>query len=418
LNAKRILVVGNHTCGNRGDSAILRGLIEALQSVLPGSELTMTSRYPISSEYLLGRPFVPDRLYDFHRHAGAGLLGKIKAAAARKGLPRLLSLAMRSDSLESLGRLLPRHYRAYLEWVKQFDLVVQVGGSFFVDLYGATQFEHALLAILARRPLFMLGHSVGPFEDPAMRHLAADVFARVDALVLREKISAGLLASAGIDVPHLIQGADTAWLVKPPLGGAAVRSPVRDGRPVIAMTLRNLSPFDRRLGVSQADFECVMAKHMNALIAEGFQILAVSTCTGIDSYANDDRMCALRVQKQIERKEYFSVLMDEVNDVELGQLLQGCEFVIGTRLHSAIIAMNFGVVAMALNYEHKSQGIMEQLGMPELACSIAEVWTESFVPRILGCLESREVLRNRVASAVERERALAQQAITLALTRT
>lgn len=33
----------------------------------------------------------------------------------------------------------------------------------FVDLYGVPQFEHALCTFMAKKPLFMIGHSVGPF---------------------------------------------------------------------------------------------------------------------------------------------------------------------------------------------------------------------------------------------------------------
>jgi len=46
----RILIVGNHTCGNRGDCAILRGLLDCLEDALPGCRIDATSRFPVSSE--------------------------------------------------------------------------------------------------------------------------------------------------------------------------------------------------------------------------------------------------------------------------------------------------------------------------------------------------------------------------------
>lgn len=45
-----------------------------------------------------------------------------------------------------------------------YDAIIEVGGSFFVDLYGVPQFEHALCTFMAKKPLFMIGHSVGPFQ--------------------------------------------------------------------------------------------------------------------------------------------------------------------------------------------------------------------------------------------------------------
>ena len=32
----KLLILGNHTCGNRGDSAILRGLLDAINTLKPG----------------------------------------------------------------------------------------------------------------------------------------------------------------------------------------------------------------------------------------------------------------------------------------------------------------------------------------------------------------------------------------------
>ncbi len=44
--------------------------------------------------------------------------------------------------------------------------------------------------------------------------------------------------------------------------------------------------------------------------------------------------------------------MDELNDVEIKDPPPRVP-TIGTRLHSAIISMNFGTPAIAINYEHK-----------------------------------------------------------------
>ncbi len=45
----KLLILGNHTCGNRGDSAILRGLLDAINILNPHAEVDVMSRYPVSS---------------------------------------------------------------------------------------------------------------------------------------------------------------------------------------------------------------------------------------------------------------------------------------------------------------------------------------------------------------------------------
>lgn len=46
----KILIIGNHSCGNRGDGAIIRGLIEELEQQLPNIGLDLVSRFPVSSD--------------------------------------------------------------------------------------------------------------------------------------------------------------------------------------------------------------------------------------------------------------------------------------------------------------------------------------------------------------------------------
>ncbi len=59
----KLLILGNHTCGNRGDSAILRGLLDAIHALNPDAEVDVMSRYPVSSSWLLNRPVMGDPLY-------------------------------------------------------------------------------------------------------------------------------------------------------------------------------------------------------------------------------------------------------------------------------------------------------------------------------------------------------------------
>jgi colanic acid/amylovoran biosynthesis protein len=96
--------------------------------------------------------------------------------------------------------------------------------------------------------------------------------------------------------------------------------------------------------------------------------------------------------------------MDELNDLEMGKLLGACDLTVGTRLHSAIISMNFGTPAIAINYEHKSAGIMQQLGMPEMAIDIRHLLDGSLESMVADALGSLPAINERLAVAVKAER--------------
>ncbi|SEN21138.1 colanic acid/amylovoran biosynthesis protein [Luteibacter sp. UNCMF331Sha3.1] len=404
----RILIIGNHTCGNRGDCAILRGLLQCLEDASPHSHIDVTSRFPVSSSWLLGRKLLPDTLNAYYHEAGKKRFGSLRARALRRIVPRALFGHLRRRWWSRFVPL-PRRHRDYVAALRSYDLVIQVGGSFFVDLYGPTQYDQSICAMLADRPVYMIGHSVGPFDHAFFRTMSQDIMARVNALALREEVSVRHMVASGIPQDKVRWAADTAWLVD---AGAPVS--VDTARPTVAVTFRELAPFDKRLGVTQAQYETAFAALLDDVIDAGYRVAAFSTCTAIDGYPKDDRMIALKVKARLRRPDAFHVEMDELNDVELGQRLGACVLTIATRLHSAIISMNFGTPAVALNYEHKSEGVMKRLGVDELAMPVPALLDGSLRDKVLALLAD-EALRPRVAAAVVREKAFAREAVLATL---
>jgi colanic acid/amylovoran biosynthesis protein len=406
----KLLILGNHTCGNRGDSAILRGLLDAIARIEPQAEVDVMSRYPVSSSWLLNRPVMGDPLYSQMKahNTAAGLVGRVKKILRRRYQHQVL-LSRVTDSGKLRNIAIAQGFTDFVRLLSNYDAIVQVGGSFFVDLYGAPQFEHALCTFMAKKPLYMIGHSVGPFQDPQFNQLANYAFGHCEALILRESVSLDLMKQSDITTAKVEQGVDTAWLVEDDenfVPSYAVRHwlEVAGKQKTVAITLRELAPFDKRLGTTQQAYEQAFADVVNRVIDAGWQVIALSTCTGIDSYNKDDRMVALNLRKHISDSSRYHVVMDELNDLEMGKILAACDLTVGTRLHSAIISMNFGTPAIAINYEHKSAGIMKQLGMPEMAVDIRHLLDGSLASMAADTLGQLPALNQRLATAVAEER--------------
>ncbi|MGK9172884.1 colanic acid biosynthesis pyruvyl transferase WcaK [Yokenella regensburgei] len=406
----KLLILGNHTCGNRGDSAILRGLLDAIARIEPQADVDVMSRYPVSSSWLLNRPVMGDPLYSQMKahNTAAGLVGRVKKILRRRYQHQVL-LSRVTDSGKLRNIAIAQGFTDFVRLLANYDAIVQVGGSFFVDLYGAPQFEHALCTFMAKKPLYMIGHSVGPFQDPQFNQLANYAFGHCEALILRESVSLDLMKKSDITTAKVEQGVDTAWLVEDDedfTPSYAVRHwlEVAGRQKTVAITLRELAPFDKRLGTTQQAYEAAFANVVNRVIDAGWQVIALSTCTGIDSYNKDDRMVALNLRQHISDPSRYHVVMDELNDLEMGKILAACDLTVGTRLHSAIISMNFGTPAIAINYEHKSAGIMKQLGMPEMAVDIRHLLDGSLAAMTADTLGQLPALNQRLATAVAAER--------------
>ncbi|WP_318388624.1 colanic acid biosynthesis pyruvyl transferase WcaK [Enterobacter sp.] len=407
----KLLILGNHTCGNRGDSAILRGLLDAITTLSPDAEVDVMSRYPVSSSWLLNRPVMGDPLFSQMKqhNTAAGLVGRVKKVLRRRYQHQVL-LSRVTDSGRLRNIAIAQGFTDFVRLLAGYDAIIQVGGSFFVDLYGVPQFEHALCTFMAKKPLYMIGHSVGPFQDAQFNQLANYVFGHCDALILRERVSLDLMKHSQINTDKVEQGVDTAWLVDHHHDDFKASYAVQHWLDVaakqktVAITLRELAPFDKRLGTTQQAYEKAFAEVVNRVLDAGYQVLALSTCTGIDSYNKDDRMVALNLRGLVNDPLRFHVVMDELNDLEMGKIFAACDLTVGTRLHSAIISMNFGTPAIAINYEHKSAGIMQQLGMPEMAIDIRHLLDGSLTSMVADTLGQLPAINTRLATAVAAER--------------
>lgn len=400
----KLLLVGNHTCGNRGDAAILRGLLDTIRNIDNSIEIDVISRYSKSSEYLLGEVIMQDPLFNKTSKAKSGAVSTIIDKIKNKCLPLVLI-----SHIEKKGFLrifpLPQSITNFVDDLKNYDAIIQVGGSFFVDLYGVSQFEHILCSLLANKKIYLIGHSVGPFEGKNFNRVAKYSFSHVDIVQLREKVSHDIMVKYGFDMQNVLSSVDTAFLVDTTPDNTdnymiQYWSRLLAEKKTIAITVRKLAPFDKRLGVTQQQYETAFASVIDYLTSLGYQVVAFSTCTGIESYNNDDRIIGLSIKDLVKDKENFHVVMDELNDLQLGHLFQQCLLTIGTRLHSAIISMNFGTPAIAFNYEHKSRGVMNELDMDYLSSDINELITGNVIDKVKyvldNCDDVKESLEQRI----------------------
>lgn len=402
-----ILILGNHSCSNRGDAAILRGLVELLTEQYPKAKVTATTRYLNAARYIIDHvDFVEDTLFK-SQFNGNRLVKAIKVRVFNK-------INLNKLANKKYHFLATKQHREFSQQVTQYDLIIQVGGSFFVDLYGEKQYEAPLIAKSHGVPYIMAGHSIGPFQTEFSKKLARTCFNNTP-LLLREHISAQHLIDLDCGCPQVIQSADTAWLVPTKICKLPEELIKYTKKPTIAFTLRDLKPFDERLGISQETFENSIIELCNYLENLGYQILFASTCTGLDSYHKDDRMIALRVQQKLNKPSNAIVVMDELNDTELGSLFRLCQLTIGTRLHSAIISKNFGTPAFAISYEHKSTGILGQMGLESFSIDIHHIDSKPTKAKVVAVLDDLEYTRQLVSIKVNHEKELARQSIIKAI---
>jgi polysaccharide pyruvyl transferase WcaK-like protein len=249
------------------------------------------------------------------------------------------------------------------------DAVVFAGGTVFKTLAPSTgRHPHALLArgvALARgarllgRPVALVGVGAGQLPDRRARLLARTLATSADMLVLRDEVSAQILAGAGVPQP-MRMGADAAWT----LFAQAVREPAGE-RPVRGPLVVTLS---RHAGGSQhvptlatGIAELIASRNdIDGVVLEPWQIGGPEH--GDDLELAGELQRALRVAARTD----VAIAPPPESVRAASSSYRRARVVLGQRFHSLVAAAAAGTPFVAFAHEAKCAALADRLAQPSL----------------------------------------------------
>jgi colanic acid/amylovoran biosynthesis protein len=388
---------------NRGDAAIAIGTAGLLRARYPGCHIRFASVLSDQSGMrhvrtaLPGADVVPPLVSEMP--TGSGWRDHLALAG--------WSLRVVLLAVMTLTGHVPRRLAAA---IGDADAVVLVGGSNLFDTgtgFGVSSvrlLQFALPGFAAEamdRQVWVLGHTLGPFESRIGRRTAARLLRRADHVVLREEFSMPVARSLGAG--HPVVAADMAFAVDPDLSPRVARVLVTAGLcpgGFAVLTVRH-SPY----GGAATDDRLVaeLAATARGLIADGVVAkVAVVVHTSGPTPVEDDRMMSARVVDAASTGGQDDVVLvdADLSPAELAALYGEARLVIGERLHSVILALRAGTPAFAISYfTTKAPGVMAACGLPDMQCAVADVTSARLreSARRLCQPEVRGLVRARVA---------------------
>jgi colanic acid/amylovoran biosynthesis protein len=395
----RILILNTCSTLNRGDAAIVLGQIRLLQKTCPGADVALTSKTPA-----LDRAF-----YD---PLGVEVLPPfISALSSYRGAGRKLSEGARA--LVAVG-----DKRRLLQSLRQADLVLSCGGGYFYSyrglLPGTTFWQnvvHAYLAAALHKPLLFLPQSFGPFASPLARRGVRHLLERGSVLHVfaREEISYHLLRDM---VGQAVQARlslcpDMAfYLAADGLGPTTRDEEPGAARPTLVMNLRPWAfpeardPAARREGYMQA----MLAAADHFVRRYRGQVVVVPQALGPDPAEDDRGIC----EEFCRRARTLPAAAQAVQYREPGTsslteylaLLAGARLLVGTRLHSCILALLSGVPALSVGYQYKSQGTLDLLGLGCLNLDIQDLEADRLLALVEATMDRHRELRQEISQRV------------------
>ncbi|MCL6451769.1 MAG: polysaccharide pyruvyl transferase CsaB [Acetobacteraceae bacterium] len=357
----RVVLSGYYGFHNAGDEAMLRAILDALESRIPRLSVTVLSADP------------------FHTR--------------------------REHGVDAIGRMdLARIYSR----LRQADLFISGGGSLLQDVTSDRTLAYYLgLLSLARslgRRTMVYGQGIGPLRSTVGRALARWVLDRVGLITVRDEASVQELVGLGVTRPRVVLAADPVLGLNLPRGpeeGARILAEEgvgADGRPLVGVALR---PWPNARG-----FERVLAAAVDHL-TQALGVEAVFLCLQLPQ----DLEVSKRVAALLRRPA--RVLHRRYGPHQIMSILSRLELVVGVRLHALVFAAMMNVPFLGLAYDPKIDGFLHSLGM-EPAASLESLRLEDLLFRLEQAWRGRAALRRRLKAAVPGLRALSLKSADLA----
>lgn len=395
----RILIANVYSYKNKGDAAIVISLLREARRVFPGADVMVQTADALHDEGKYDAPITHSLLWT--------LLSRVRSRPMPLRLwvltRGLLGLYAYLGLYQLFGRaplfVVPKNLWPFITENSQADLVIACGGGYLRTQ--SSSLEDWLLLkvtclnfVAAKRlgkPVFLYSQSIGPVHGARQLRMLRRALNQVDLIEPREDVSVKFLKSLNLTTP-IIPTADPALL----LGGTgrfpAGVATLHEGRLHVGLTVRKWFKTDHEL----ENYVESVAQTLDYLIeqynAEIFYIPQVIA----ENFGDDDRVIARRVWDNVRNQARFTVIEADLHPFEMIGFCAQLDMFIGTRMHSNIFALVNHVPVVAIEYEHKTRGIMRGLGLEPLTIDIRDVTFPALRERVDTLLADRQPYQNLI----------------------
>lgn len=401
---RNIVISHVYSSDNKGDAALTAVLIKDVKRVFPGARLTILKLDAVHKTGVFeGVPEQPAFMhFALNKYNNAAL----KFLYVIFMIPATLLWAWWFRVTGGRGYL-PGHLRGVADIYIKADLIIGVGGGYLRSRAGlANRFNvplllHPLLFTeLLGRPTVLYAQSIGPFVNGYELAIVAAVLRRMALIILREDISVKLLKKMGV-TKNVVRSIDSGFLLRTAIvANVRQRYKIPTRALLVGVTVRDWLQGDAQKAYEQA----VAAALDNMVRRHKARIVFIPQVTA--TKGDDDRTTSRRVHKLMRHAAAATVIGDELDHYQIKAIYNELDVLLGTRFHSVIFSLTSYVPVLAIEYEHKTSGIMHDLGLDKWVIKIelasARALTKGLQALVVEQKQYRIHLKQHVPPYVER----------------
>lgn len=376
----KILISHVYSSNNNGDAAILSAQIAELRRVFDDPEINISIIDQVPKGHTFDGANVSRALMFGAVTPGRNKLHKLLYAAVM--VPgTLLWAATRRMIHVSLP--LPGVWREPIQTLETSNIQVCVGGGYLRSKQDFTStiilllLAHQIwLARMLKKPVYLYAQSFGPYPTRLQRLIARNAIQSASFVLVREAKSERLLDELTIDKSKIVKVPDSAFLFSAKPNNAIRRMVRPDGSKdiVVGITVRNW--LDEK---QQLDYESAVAMLIRHITSKPNHTVVVIPQVTSSAQHDDDREAGARIARLIGDNRHAIFLEQRFSPSEILSIYASLDYLVGTRFHSVIFALLSRVPAVAIEYEHKTSGIMQDLGLERWVIPIESASAQSLI---------------------------------------
>ncbi|HVZ11522.1 MAG TPA: polysaccharide pyruvyl transferase family protein [Patescibacteria group bacterium] len=368
-----ILITHAYTKDNKGDAAILSVLLMQLKSAFPKSQIKISTFDNVADNPTFeGYKNISSFLYLTYVSNHNVILRSIFTAYLFFAT-LFWALIYRLTHI-NLSWLLVKQVRAITGEMLSSDLIVPIGGGYIRSKPGLSEtinlilvLHPIILAEILRKPIVLYSQSIGPFYNSFQEYIARITLSKVNLIMAREENTRKTLLKIGVKRSLIVRTVDAAFLFKGNKKIELKNLKRSRGQKIVGITVRKWLTAE-----GQIKFENEIAEFINRLEDYNLLFVFVPQVASV-LHRDDDREVAGRIYEKIKNKKKVINLTKNFTHHELISIYSKLDFLVGTRFHSVIFSLISGVVALAIEYEYKTSGIMADLKLSDWVIPMEDV---------------------------------------------
>jgi colanic acid/amylovoran biosynthesis protein len=394
----KVLISHVYSKDNKGDAALLAALIADVKRAFGNADLVALTVDAIEpSESFEGVPMRASFMYYALNSTSFRPFKLISSA-----LIVTSTLAWACGARMRLHLPISARLKSLCQLYRDADMVVAVGGGYLGGKRGLVSTVNLILlvhpislAAILRTPTVLYTQSIGPFGNRAQRLLVRHALNAVDMVLVREDTSMRIVSEMKVhsEVVRSVDGAfappDATWRQ-----ADECIERLKDRKPLVGITVRAWLAGER-----QTAFEKSVAELGDYLVSAGYYVVFIPQVTSVHHH-DDDREVAARVRAFMRADAMVEVLTEDLDYVTVRKLCASVDYLIGTRFHSVIFALSGCVPACAIEYEHKTSGIMRDLGLEKWVIRMEDVSASRLIAMMKELIATRAEYESHLSSII------------------